>query len=46
MNTTIIGTGEKARGIASRLLAVGGSVTLSGTERERGGTGVPAGAPP
>ena len=34
MNVAIIGTGNMARGIATRLLAGGNNVTLLGTERE------------
>ncbi|HEY7074588.1 MAG TPA: NAD(P)-binding domain-containing protein [Solirubrobacteraceae bacterium] len=35
MNVTIIGTGNMARGIATRALAGGNSVTLLGTSREK-----------
>lgn len=35
MDVTIIGTGNMARGIATRLLAGGNGVTLLGTEREK-----------
>ena len=35
MDVTIIGTGDMARGIATRLLAGGNDVTLLGTEREK-----------
>ena len=37
MNVTIIGTGNMARGIATRLLAGGNNVALLGTKRENTG---------
>ena len=39
MNITIIGTGKMARGIGTRLVAGGNSVTLLSRNPEKGGTG-------